>query len=109
MGRPLPLGDLERRILLAVLELGSDAYAAAIGQALEVGGGKALSRGALYTTLDRLESKGHLTWKTAATTPARGGIPRRAFRVTPDGLTALRADHHELQSLVRQMNAVLGR
>ena len=106
MGRPL--GDLERRILLAVLQLGSEAYAAAIGQVLQAGDGKPLSRGALYTTLDRLEAKGHLTWKTEATTPARGGIPRRAFRVTTAGLAALRADHQELESLVRRISAVLG-
>lgn len=109
MGQDRTLGDLERRVLMSVLKLDGDAYAASIGTALKSGHGKGISRGALYTTLDRLESKGFLTWRVDSTTPERGGLPRRAFRVTNSGKAALRAVHRELAEVVQDLDALFDR
>ena len=95
---PAYLGEFEQLLLLAVLRLTSEAYALDIARELDVRAGRSVSRGALYTSLDRLEDKGLLRWKTAPGTQARNGIPRRLYTVTPAGLTALRAS---LQTLLR--------
>ncbi len=109
MGRNAQLGDLERRVLTAILELDNDAFANALTGHLTNRTGKPISRGALYTTLDRLESKGYLTWRTEATTPARGGLPRRAFTVTKKGLAMLRQVQQELNDALQELDAVLDR
>lgn len=109
MGRNIQLGDLERRVLTAILEIDNEAYANTLTGQLKNGTGKPISRGALYTTLDRLETKGYLTWKTEATTPARGGLPRRAFTVTKKGLAMLRQVQQELTDALQELEAVLDR
>jgi len=108
MGRTAHLGDLERRVLTAILELDNEAFANALTGQVANPAGKPISRGALYTTLDRLEAKGYLTWKTEATTPERGGLPRRAFSVTRAGLTMLRQVQRELTDALEELDAVLG-
>jgi DNA-binding PadR family transcriptional regulator len=68
------LGEFEYLILTVAATLAEDAYGAAIG--------------ALYTTIERLESKGLLkTWMGDAT-PQRGGRAKRMVRVTPKGTHA---------------------
>ena len=53
------LGDFEQLVLLGVLRLDRDAaYGAAIGQEIHARSGRDVSINAVYTTLDRLESKG---------------------------------------------------
>lgn len=103
------LGGLERRVLMTLTRLGPDAVAVELGRALESETGRSLSRGALYTTLDRLESKGLLTWRQGDSTPERGGLPRREFSVTGAGRSALRASHRELAALVRELDELLDR
>jgi PadR family transcriptional regulator PadR len=102
-----PLGELEQLLLLAILRLGPDAYAVAIAHELEREAGRQLSRGALYTTLDRLELKGLLRWKLEAGGAERRGLPRRAYTVSPRGVAALRASHRVLRRMWRGLEDVL--
>lgn len=92
-------GELEQMILLAVLRLGREAYALAVLQELDREAGRALSRGALYKTLDRMERKGYVRWTQEDTTPERGGHPRRLFQVTPAGIELLRTSRAALERL----------
>jgi DNA-binding PadR family transcriptional regulator len=96
---PAYLGEFEQLLLLAVLRLGAEAYALDVARELDVRAGRSVSRGALYTSLDRLEDKGLLRWKPAAGGAARGGLPRRLYTVTPAGLTALRASRDTLRRM----------
>src|SRR5207249_7408361 len=80
---PAYLGEFEHLLLLTVLRLGSAAHGVDIARELEERAGRRVSRGALYTSLDRLETKGLLRWKLVAGTPARDGIARRLYTVTP--------------------------
>jgi PadR family transcriptional regulator len=98
---PAYLGEFEQLLLLAVLRLGSEAYGADIARDLDERAGRSVSRGALYTSLDRLEGKGLVRWKAASGTPARNGLPRRAYAVTPAGVAALRASRDTLQRMWR--------
>lgn len=83
------LGEFEVLVLLAVLRAGDAAYPPAIRAEIERRAQRAVQRGAVYVTLDRLESKGLLSGRlsTGADAPGR---PRRSYRVSPRGLRALR-------------------
>src|SRR5262245_9855272 len=94
-----PLGEFEQMVLLAVLRLGDDAYAVTIRQEIEDRTGRAVSRGAIYITLDRLEKKGYLVSRLADATAERGGRSKRYYEVQPVGAVALR----ESWSAIRKM------
>ncbi len=98
MGRDYP-SEFEQMVLLAILRLGSGAFALAIIRELDCEAGRAVSRGALYKTLERMEGKGYVDWSTEATTPDRGGHPRRRFTVTPVGVEVLRSSREALLRL----------
>ena len=107
MTLPAYLGEFEHLLLLAVLRLGSDAYGLEITRELEGRAGRSVSRGALYTSLDRLEDKGLLRWKATPGSPARSGMPRRLYTVTPAGMTALRASRGTLRRMWRGVERLL--
>jgi PadR family transcriptional regulator PadR len=93
------LGEFEHLVLLAVLRLGDDAYAVPVRAAIEERGGRTVARGALYTTLDRLEQKGLLRSRVGEPTAERGGKARRYYAVTARGLAGLRAARASIESL----------
>lgn len=81
-------GEFEQVVLLAVVHLGEDAYGASIRREIEARGGRAVTIGAAYATLDRLVDKGYLKTREGEAGD-RGGQPRRFFTITPNGVTAL--------------------
>jgi len=98
--RDLPaLGEFELLVLLAVLRGDGDAYGATILQDLQQRTGRAVSRGALYVTLERLEAKGYVSSRTGDPTPARGGRPRRYYTVRSTGLALLRQSLDALRQM----------
>jgi len=84
------LGDFEQLVLFGVLRLGEDAYGAAIRQEIHGRSGRDVSINAVYTTLDRLETKRFLRSWTGEPTPQRGGRRRKFYALTPAGVAALR-------------------
>src|SRR5262245_33645859 len=110
MPEPAYIGEFEQLVLLAVLRIMQSEEApsgAAIAQELEEHAGRRVSRGALYTTLDRLEGKGLLRWKIATGGPERGALPRRAYAVTPRGMDAVRGSQQVLLRMWRGLEQVL--
>ena len=101
------LGDLEQIVLLAVLRIGEKAYAAPILEEIEAQSGRRLSRGALYTALDRLEKKGCLRSRLGEPLAERGGRARRYFSVTPAALRALKESRLALLRLWRGLESLL--
>ena len=101
------LGELEQIVLLVVLRLGADAQAIAIRAELVDRAGRRLTRGALYKTLERLTEKGLLEWEVGGSTPERGGFPRRDYRVTRAGISALQASRGTLLELWGGLEHVL--
>ena len=95
-------------VLLAILQLGDDAFALPVLRELDRRAGRHVSRGALYKTLERLEEKDFLDWEVEEPTPGRGGHPRRRFRVTPAGITALQQSRDALFRLWQGLDSVLG-
>ena len=102
-----PIGELEQLILLAILRLAPDAYGLSIARELEAHAGRRLSRGALYTSLDRLEAKGFLRWKLEAGGPERQSLPKRVYTVLPRGVAALRSSQRILRRMWRGLDHVL--
>ena len=107
MKRQAALGEFEQLVLLAVLQLKDQATGSGISKELEEKADRRVSRGALYSSLDRLESKGYLTWKVEGSTPERGGHPSRLFSVTDEGLEALREQQQALRRLTEGLDEVL--
>jgi PadR family transcriptional regulator PadR len=93
------LGELEQIVLLAVLRLGDQAYAVPILEQIEQQTGRKVARGALYTALDRLETKGCLRSRVGDPLPERGGRARRYFNVTPAAVRSLKASRRALLRL----------
>jgi len=85
------LGELEQLVLLAILQCGDNAYTVPIRTVLAERSGRHVSRGALFTSLDRLETKGLVSSLMGEALAIRGGRPRRYFAVARPGRDALRA------------------
>jgi PadR family transcriptional regulator PadR len=81
----VPLGVWEEQVLLAVARSGQAAYGMAVRRELEAAGGREVSIGAVYATLDRAEDK---QWVTSARRDVEGAS-RRVFALTPRGARAL--------------------
>jgi PadR family transcriptional regulator PadR len=82
------LGEFEYLLLTAAASLGDEAYGASIRRQIETATGNHCSIGALYITLDRMESKGLVKTWMGDPTPQRGGRAKRMVRVTPRGARA---------------------
>jgi PadR family transcriptional regulator, regulatory protein PadR len=101
------LGEFEQVVLLAILRLGDQAYAIPVRQEIEERTGRSVARGALYTALERLESKKCLRSRMSEPLPERGGRSRRYFTVTPTGLAAVRASRRSLMRLWQGLDGLL--
>lgn len=101
------MGEFEQLVLLVVLRLDGSAFAPNIAETLEETVGRGVTRGALYSTLNRLETKGLLAWAPEEPGPDRGGHIRRLFSVTEAGLEALRARRTALLTLWDGLDGIL--
>ncbi|MEO8192955.1 MAG: helix-turn-helix transcriptional regulator [Gemmatimonadales bacterium] len=88
VNKDLP-GGFEQLVMLAVARIGDGAYGMTVRRSLEERTGRNVSLGAVYSTLDRLETKGYVTSKHETGAAERGGRARRFFRLTASGLRAL--------------------
>ena len=77
-------------MLLALLQLGPDAYGATIRREIEERTGRELAISAVYTTLQRLEHKGLVRSRVGEPLPERGGRRRKHFELLPLGARALK-------------------
>jgi PadR family transcriptional regulator len=102
------LGSLEQLLLLALLRLGDDAYGVPIRDEIEERTGRVISPGAIYTALDRLETRGLVRSRLGDPTPERGGKRKRHYRLTAKGSTALADAHSGLAEMTRGLEPKLG-
>ena len=100
LGPPMEsLGAFEQLILFTVLRLGDDAYGVTIRETMEEKTGRAVSSGAIYTALSRLEARGLVSSSVGDPTPGRAGRPPKYYRVEPEGARALLSAYSDLQAL----------
>jgi PadR family transcriptional regulator PadR len=102
------LGAFEQLVLLAVLQQSERAFALEVRREIERSAGRTVSRGAFYTTLDRMERKGLVAWDEIEPEEEARGRPLRRYRVTPEGIAALRESIGAVRSLSRGLGELLG-
>ena len=78
-------GEFELLVLLAIMQLGDDAYGVTIREELERRTSRTLTLGTVYKTLGRLEGKGYLETRVAPPTRERGGRRKKLYTVTGTG------------------------
>lgn len=95
------LGEFEQLVLFAVLHLSPEAYGMTIRQEIEERAGRAVSAGAVYTTLDRLEKRGLLTSTWGEATAERGGKRKRYYALSVTGHEALARAWDAVRAMAR--------
>lgn len=93
------LGSLEQIILLALMRLDGNAHGMIVRREIEKRTGRNISIGAVYATLERLETKGYVSSFTGEPTPERGGRAKRIFRVEAAGKRALQISEQTIRSM----------
>jgi alkylation response protein AidB-like acyl-CoA dehydrogenase len=81
--------DAEPRRRMSQIVVPADAYGVTIRAELAERAGRTVAPGALYTSLERLETKGLITSRMSDPTPQRGGRAKRHVAVTAAGRKAL--------------------
>ncbi len=96
-------------VLLALVRLGGDAYGVTVRAEIEARTGRAVTSGAVYTALERLESRGYARSWTGEPTAARGGRRKRHYAIEPEGVLALEHSRAALSSMAQGLSGVLAR
>ena len=99
MNRGELLGSLEYIILLALLRLDGRAHGMMVRREIEERTGRNVSIGAVYATLERLETKGYVSSSIGEPTPERGGRAKRLFRLQAAGRRALQVSEQTIRSM----------
>ncbi len=85
------LGEFEQLVLMTLLRLGDDAYGVAVQAEIADRTGRDVALGAVYTTLDRLETKRLVRSRIGEPSAKLGGRRKRHFVMTAAGEAALQA------------------
>ena len=99
---PRHFREFEQILLCAVTHLQDredGATGPAIRRLIERSTGRVVSPGAIYTALDRLETRGCVRSKLGEPTPERGGKRKRLYRMSAAGTAALRASESALNRM----------
>ena len=103
------LGEFEQLVMFAVLRLDDDAYGTSIREELRVRAERDVSPGAIFTTLERLESRGLVTSRYGEPTAERGGRRKRFYRLSVEGRRALTRSLRTVQRMARGLEPKLER
>ena len=103
------LAEFEFLVMLAAVRLGPDeAYTVSIAADIAARTGRSVRRANVFTTLQRLESKGLVSTSLSEPRAERGARPRRLVTVGPDGLAAVRATTGAIRSMIGGLGDVVG-
>jgi DNA-binding PadR family transcriptional regulator len=103
------LGEFEQLVLFALVALGEEAYGVSVREEIEERTGRAVSAGAVYTVLKRLEERGLVSTWIGDPTAERGGRRRKHYRIEPEGAVLLRDARDQLLDMSRGLGARLDR
>jgi DNA-binding PadR family transcriptional regulator len=103
----LVLGEFEQLVLLALIRVGADAYGVSIADDIAERTRRAVSLGAVYKTLERLEDKGLVASRVGNPTPERGGRRKKHYRVLAPGQRALAQSLGALRAMTAGLDADL--
>ncbi|MDH4273330.1 MAG: PadR family transcriptional regulator [Candidatus Aminicenantes bacterium] len=97
----------ETAILVAVLTLEKEAYGVAIKDYISKFIHKKMSYGTLYSYLDQLFRKGFLTKALGDPIPERGGRAKIYYKLTKEGLAALKSAYEHQKLISERLSQVL--
>ncbi len=83
------LTKLEEMVLIAVLRLKDEAYGIAVYKYIVGLTGVRASMSSVYFPLERLVRRGFLTAVLGEPTPVRGGMRKKFYRLTKEGISIL--------------------
>jgi PadR family transcriptional regulator PadR len=89
MPRVRRLAEFELYVMAALARLGDEAYGMTVRREIEERSGRAVAIGAVYATLERLQTKGYVKFWTSDPRPVQGGRSRKHALLTPQGRRAL--------------------
>jgi PadR family transcriptional regulator PadR len=101
------LGELEQVVLLAVMQVGREAYGVPIHDEIKRRAGRDLTLGTIYKTLSRLEEKGLVTSHVGEATPQRGGRRTRCYVVSAAGKRSLQSTFRALRHMASGLDVGL--
>ena len=101
------LGAFEQLLLLALVRLGDDTYGVPIRQEIEGRTGRLVSPGAIYTALDRLETRGLVRSRLGDASAERGGKRKRLYRLTARGAGAIAQAHSTMAQMAQGLKPKL--
>lgn len=102
------LGEFELMVILALIQVGDDAYGVPIARELEKQREREVLLGSVYAALERLQRKGLVSSRLGEPTPERGGKAKRYFLVTDKGLGAVHETRQVLTKLWRKLPRLEG-
>jgi PadR family transcriptional regulator, regulatory protein PadR len=109
MPRRASLGQFEQLVLTSVVTLGDDAYGVTIHRKVrELASSNAITLGAIYVALDRLEEKGFVSSWLSEPTAARGGRAKRCYRLEAPGERALKESLATARRMAVSVTAIWG-
>jgi DNA-binding PadR family transcriptional regulator len=108
MARQGSLSEFELLVMLALMRVGDEAYGVPISREIEQRTGREAALGSVYAALERLEEKALVTSRLGDPAPERGGRAKRYFKVTAQGLRAVRETQKALTSLWRGLPQLSG-
>ena len=103
----LVLGEFEQLVLLALMRQGNDAYGVPVCEDIAERTGRAVSLGAVYKTLERLEAKGLLSSRFGEPTAERGGRRKKHYRLLAAGHRALKQSLAGLRNMTEGLESDL--
>ena len=95
------LTKLEEQILMTVWKFDGEGYGVNIFQYLEKINEKRVTMGVVYDTMERMRRKGYLETFMGKPTPVRGGMRKKFYKISDDGIEALaksKATHDKIMA-----------
>ena len=99
-GTPV-MNEIDELVLLAIAQLGDDAYGVTIRREIADRSGRKVSMAGVYVSLERLEDKGLVESSISAPLQERGGRARKMYDVTGAGAIALRERREMMERMWR--------
>ena len=100
------IGEFEQLVLLALVQLGADAYGLSVQREIAQRTGRATTFGTVYTTLARLEEKGLVDSRLGEPTAERGGRRKKYFQINAEGRRAIRQSLRAIRQMAQGLGAI---
>jgi DNA-binding PadR family transcriptional regulator len=104
----LILAEFEQLVLIALVRIGHDAYGVTIADDIAERSQRPVSLGAVYKTLERLETKGLVASRVGEPTAERGGRRKKHFKVLAAGQRALKQSMATLRRMTDGIESEIG-